>query len=682
MQRTNVLKNQKGQMALFLVLIFQVLFVFFAMSINVGLVVYDKINLQNSTDIAAYYAAQKQSEMLNQIAHINYQIRQAFKLLTFRIRVLGSLSIGMGPFAALPQHPIFTNPPVSDETQPFFPKLGVSNHAPGVCVGSTLWYEYGITEGPSTSSLCQNLNGITFVPPIGGGGDPLGLIGGLNDFLDAIRGEGRDKCKTVSVLNWQVAASFLTAYVLEADRRMQMIRALSTKLSSPGTEMQDHLGGSVFNGTLNTLKKNLTEPQRETVQMKLLNSLSSDMEGPCSDPNFWLPDVELYPLATYVRMIWVDSGRCETTVTANRGASTLPPPDYLAQVGGRNNALLSTAWTNDNPIKSGVEKNPWCMPFVKLSAQTQPRKIFAPFGGVTTLKAESFAKPFGGRIGPWYSKQWPSGSPTSQGLDRVDPLLPARSISGQRLGGPPEDDLVNYSKYPGDLHGLNSKYALGTMYNYVLNNIIKGANPSRLPPMLALAHYNHIGDPDEFDSQPDSLARTNNAGVTGDPIRSMELSAIAPDLFDITYYSIEGQYMANYFNTDDEHFSTKDQFSKYFVDLGSENRQPYSVVDQITSSGQVYSNTFPFFQVESPNQILTGWTQNGAVNYEFPNNFGKCLLRNDSDVMARPSPGGCPQGGRSGYSVKIVSKNYLISVDSELGGPGLSGPILNPPPAD
>ncbi|MBY0383872.1 Tad domain-containing protein, partial [bacterium] len=77
MRSRSILKNQNGQMALFLVLIFQVLFVFFAMSINVGLVVFDKINLQNSTDIAAYYAAQKQSEMLNQIAHINYQLRQA-----------------------------------------------------------------------------------------------------------------------------------------------------------------------------------------------------------------------------------------------------------------------------------------------------------------------------------------------------------------------------------------------------------------------------------------------------------------------------------------------------------------------------------------------------------------------------------------------------------------------------
>jgi Putative Flp pilus-assembly TadE/G-like len=685
MRRQNVLKNQKGQMALFLVLIFQVLFVFFAMSINVGLVVYDKINLQNSTDIAAYYAAQKQSEMLNQIAHINYQIRQAYKLLTFRVRVLGSLSIGMGANTTLPRHPIFSNQQLTSEGNPFFPRLGVSRHAPGVCVGSTLWYEYGITEGNASASLCQDLLGITVVPPITGSGDPLGLIGGLNDFLNAITSEVRERCITVGVLDWQVAASFLSAYVLDADRRMQMIRALSTKLSTPATEMQDHLGGSVFNGALNTLKKNLTEPQRETVQLKMLNSLSSDMDGPCSDPNFWLPSVDLHPLVTYVRMIWNPTpGRCIPTVVSNRGnvADILPPAADLQSVGGRNNALLTSVWTNNSPIASGVEKNPWCMPYMKLSATTRPRKIFAPFGGETVLKAESFAKPFGGRIGPWYSKQWPSGSPTSQGLDRIDPLLPARSISGQRVGGASEDDLVNHSKYPGDVNGMNSSYALGSMYNYFYNTVIRRASLSQLPPILALAHFNHIGDPDEFDSKPDSLARTNTSPITGDPIRYMELAAISPDLFDITYYSIEGQYSANFFNTEDVHFSTNDQFSRYFLDLGSQSREPYSVVDQINSSQQVFAEQQPFYHVESPNQILTGWTQNGAVNYEFPEQFGKCLMRNDGDIMAKPSPSGCPQGGRSGYSVKIVSKNYLMSVDAELGGAGLSGAILNPPPAD
>ena len=75
--------DQSGQIAIFVALIFQVLFVFFAMSINVALVVHDKINLQNSVDLAAYYMAQRQAEVLNVMAHQNYAIRQSWKFVVF-----------------------------------------------------------------------------------------------------------------------------------------------------------------------------------------------------------------------------------------------------------------------------------------------------------------------------------------------------------------------------------------------------------------------------------------------------------------------------------------------------------------------------------------------------------------------------------------------------------------------
>ena len=82
--------NEKGQVAIFVALIFQLLFLFFAMIINVGLLIHHKINLQNSVDLAAYYGAMKQGETLNAIGHINYQIRQSWKLLTWRYRELGT----------------------------------------------------------------------------------------------------------------------------------------------------------------------------------------------------------------------------------------------------------------------------------------------------------------------------------------------------------------------------------------------------------------------------------------------------------------------------------------------------------------------------------------------------------------------------------------------------------------
>ena len=70
-------KSRTGQMSIFAILIFQSLFILFAMSLNIALVVHDKINLQNSVDLSAYYGAMKQAEMMNVIAHINFQIRQS-----------------------------------------------------------------------------------------------------------------------------------------------------------------------------------------------------------------------------------------------------------------------------------------------------------------------------------------------------------------------------------------------------------------------------------------------------------------------------------------------------------------------------------------------------------------------------------------------------------------------------
>lgn len=679
-------RNQNGQIAIFLVLVFQVLFIFFAMSINVGLVVYDKINLQNATDLAAYYAAQKQAEMLNQIGHINYQIRQAYKLLAFRVRVIGSAGIGL-PDGSLPRHPIFSPPNTSGEGTAFHPRLGTSRFAPGVCIGNSLWHEYKITEGANTASVCRTLEGFSSVPLASGGGDPLGLIGGLNGFLQAIQGELEQKCRVVGVLNWQLATSFLMAYVLEANRRTDMIMDVAGRLSQPGAQMTDFSGQSVFQGSLNTLKKNLTDPQKETLNMQLFNSLSQDVGGNCGNSSdggfFWLPKIEIFPVVTYVKMDWIPAGNygfCQTIVTPNRSAQSMPTQQNMNLVPARNNALMQQAWTNPNPISMGVEKNPWCMPYMAIKAQTSPRKIFSPFGDPVVLKAEAFAKPFGGRIGPWYNSVWPSGSPTSQGGTRLDPLLPARSISGNRTPGDPADDLVNYSKYPGDPNGLNSQYALASMHGFWQQRVINNAPANRVPAAFALAHYNHIGDPDYFDRTPDSLVRQNGSPVSADPIRQMEEVSVVPDLFDITYYSVEAQYSSNYFNPQHPTFRSSIDTGRSFLDIGSQDRQPYSVFDQINRGRDLYGNNIPFYLIDNPNHLLTGWAQHRAADYSFPvDAFGKCLRRRDDEMMDTPGPGGCPHGGRSGYSVKIVSKKYLQTVSAPLGGEGQSGPILNAP---
>jgi hypothetical protein len=669
------LKSNKGQIAVFLVLLFQVLFVFFAMSMNIGLVVYDKINLQNAADLSAYYAAQRQAELLNQIAHINYQMRQAYKLLTFRLRVVGSVSIGIGPESQLAPHPIRIGANFDKENVAFFEKPP-GRLVPSVCIGSSLWHEYKITEQNSTVSLCATMDQFSAVPP-SGGSDPFGFTSGLNVFLDKVRGAIEEKCKVVGVLNWQLAASWLYAYVHEATERRKAIDAIANNMSLSGNEITDFTGQQIFLGARNTFTKNLTEPQRQGLtDFKLINSLSSDVEGNCSEKNFWLAPIDLYPAVSYVSMTW--SGfTCTTRAVSSRGNS--PPSDYINLVGGRNNGILQGVWNSGSPIPYGVEKNPWCAPYMGVTATTQPRKIFAPFANPPVLKAQAFAKPFGGRIGPWYSSQWTSGNKNSSGTNKVDPLLPARSIDGARAGGELADDIVNHAKYPGDRNGMNSAYALGVMNPFFTSKV---GNPmsQTLPSFFALAFYNHIGDPPAFESQKDSLARPNGLSTpNGLDVRAMEEAAIIPDLFDITYYSVEAQYTYNFKHPGNPSFNSF--VSPHYPDLGSQNDSPYSVVDQLSKSRQVFTAGYPFYMVSEPDNLLTGWTQEKAVKYgPSPQDFGLCLKRRDGEMETSPGPSGCPHGGRSGYSVKVVSAAYLRNTDADLGNAG-AGPILNPPPA-
>lgn len=71
--------NQKGQVAIFTLLIFSLLFMFFGMSINIAMLVHHKINLQNAADMAAMAGAAEQARIMNLIAWKNYELRKNFK---------------------------------------------------------------------------------------------------------------------------------------------------------------------------------------------------------------------------------------------------------------------------------------------------------------------------------------------------------------------------------------------------------------------------------------------------------------------------------------------------------------------------------------------------------------------------------------------------------------------------
>jgi hypothetical protein len=68
-----------------------------------------------------------------------------------------------------------------------------------------------------------------------------------------------------------------------------------------------------------------------------------------------------------------------------------------------------------------------------------------------------------------------------------------------------------------------------------------------------------------------------------------------------------------------------------------------------------------------------------------PTRFGKCQAAAAGSDQGNPSPatsGNCIVGGTTGYSVKMISNDYLNQTSLPLGGEGTSGPLINKPDAN
>ncbi|MGZ3804946.1 MAG: TadE/TadG family type IV pilus assembly protein, partial [Pseudobdellovibrionaceae bacterium] len=202
--------NRKGQVAIFIALIFQVLFLFFAMIINVGLLVHHKINLQNSVDLAAYYGAMKQAEMLNAVGHVNYQIRQSWKLLSWRYRQLGTA----GDYGVHPYDKVLRQIRPDDiEGLPQPSAMSTEKDyydAPAFCITYSPFSP--MPKGESTCKLQSKQRTINlFSPPP--------TIAGFFSINEAIRkasdralSEALDRCRYVGQFNFVILAEFMAAY--------------------------------------------------------------------------------------------------------------------------------------------------------------------------------------------------------------------------------------------------------------------------------------------------------------------------------------------------------------------------------------------------------------------------------------------------------------------------------------
>ena len=673
MLKRNILLNETGQMAVFVALIFQVLFVLFAMVINIGLIVHDKINLQNSVDLAAYYAASKQAESMNMIAHINYQMRQDYKLLAWRYRVLGSFGTNEPQ-----QHPATTDPLSASLTDTPY-----SAGEPSVCIGHMGWNESYANDKDGNKCKSSNLKipdlkPISYIPL-----SPPFNISVVSQFARARETIGAS-CDMISPYNWGFATLMISSYRIAMSERKKQILKISSELSK-SEDFLDSSGESVRQGALKTLEKNLTASNRapgsfdanDAGAFEFINGLSL---GGCEQPDQvgfpkWLVDIQIAPIVFYTELKRVgSSAQCDAQVkpydsppSANTAAAFGPLYSQLAGMAGEfqsNNILRSSR---------GFEKNPWCLAYVGIKAKTKPRKPFAPFGKPIQMEAKAFAEPFGGRIGPWNGKRWAAQAERSEDNDPTDPLAVPRGEFDPKYR---YLYLPNYSRYPGDTLGLKSKLALGLMRDSIAPAF------GKRDPRLKFSYVDY-GNPADVAKNGDPLAWNTSSNYSVS--RLLEIAAVAPDLFDMTYYSVDPNYFSNFFNRAKEKF-----FSGIapIGDIGSRFEETalkeIGIRAQIAEVAKHADAKDAFYLTKKWEHLLTGWVQGGVVDYTsrslaVAERFGECQ---SSPSPRQPAvPGSCIAGGRVGYSVRLVHKEYLFS-EHELGGKG-SGKdrIKNLPPS-
>jgi len=795
---TRIANNQRGQIGIFVALIFQVIFVFFAMLINVGLIVHHKINLQQSADLAAYYGAMKQAEVLNAMAHVNYQMRQAWKLLAWRYRILGTFGYTQGgsPGGLNIEFPIKINAqslqynPSSENfkcpaTFPNANNLTLTD-VPFMCIGHAGFADWDAPPSSGETQCkvnCNDLNGaqnsIGSISQVGAASILGTTIGAsIQNAINTTNGTMTTNCNELAPKAMAMLSSFYRSYFVETQNRKDFILMLNRNLLLGEDEILDLEGKKIITGSKNTFENNLTEANKSgLIKFETLNGTKGLSEKNLLNEinfnylQFFILRCEtagLNEIKNYSLLSIFENGVLRPALADQ--ADAIPGLKQTVQDVFNNN--------NDNFNTIGFEKNPWFQVYYGVKAVAEPKIPFLPIAKIK-LHAISFAKPFGGSIGPWYLNNWSRGFKSSFEGDqdynkRVDKNLPRIRVTNdtslQTLIGS-RDTFLNYSNYVGDSYsnekgdglkgGLANNQIVAFYHAMLMNKFVPNENspasknktvestsmrmfkkPNDWPRFSEWSHLTkELTDP-LYD--PLALNNLNPNNPRNTFMRDLEISAIAPNQFDLAYYSIDPNFYQTYFKErleKDNAFQnlqaatgiTVKAFPKDFgfneklaqdqsIAQNFSIRHQLQVVNDIfrnkmndilgvnpgitiqdkDSSGKSYFFTYiPKFQ----SSLLTGWSFNDFKDYNtFPSpsndktkytmHFGTCAdtWMQDNNIPQYGSPvdqdkptvpGNCVTGGRTGYSVKIISSEVLQSTTNlkSVGGIGKDGSIENPVPS-
>lgn len=429
----SLLRNQSGQLTIFLAIGLTLFLTMMAFIINVGLFVRAKINLQNATDAAAWSGAAVQARQLSQIAYLNYEIRNVYKEWMFKYYVLGNLGhvlkmssgiIPMGDFRTVAPGNLNAN----------------ANHdrynIPSICVHAG--------EAPQDICLASFTPGLPRFETI----DLPNITDESQQFIDAISSKKADDCSYRSSINFATAliwtygtggnlmssdlpalangrlGAWPAAFLLGV--RMRTLEAMVNRppidqpicfggagclpvQSIPNQYvanerpikafyalLRNYSGGKyketdgALDETMSTLKMEELVPNTFDVTPQSLSGMLIPNESSPWNPNPLSKrylDLQAVPV-NYAIFYTTMSARSEpltidgVTLPSDSSCSTtktaIPVPAYI----------------------TGFQKNPKILTYYAVRSSVNFTGLFFPFSAPLEISAVAAAKPFGGRIGP------------------------------------------------------------------------------------------------------------------------------------------------------------------------------------------------------------------------------------------------------------------------------------------
>ena len=478
--------DSKGQMSIFLGVVMLIIMGLLAFTINIGIFVKSKINLQNAVDAAAYSGAAVQARQLTNIAYMNWEMRNIYKEWMLKYYVLGQLNHpGVRKAINAPNERVdYRLPPLcGDRGSPCAAAFSSMTHKswdpwniPSICIDLV-----------GTYKICNTYT-LPGLPKFGALGAP-----GLDDthmvFMSVMEEQKSLDCAKRSNLNFLLATqwtygmeknAFLPANIpkVALHRRGAFPLALEAAIRVRNLEriinQPPHRTGITASNV--AALENQPHPIHERTVKAFWAGYRNLAKSPDGEKHALKRTFTLTELSPGPRVINSDFDKnLSTYLMGGIGSNGFSPSEkhyvdlqlqlvnyaIFFNLFHAGEALVPATSGTPHPVGEaascpvvkvaipvpgyplGFIKNPNILTYYAVKGVASFTGLFNPFQGPIKMEAYAAAKPFGGRIGPHLFKVH-----SEQEL-RTRPKLSFSYISGLQIGISSEDiDQDSLNSYP------------------------------------------------------------------------------------------------------------------------------------------------------------------------------------------------------------------------------------------